>query len=425
MRSLKVLTGELETAEKIVSRLQKFAAVTPFTSTELIETSKRLAAFGVETDKLVETTQRLADVSGATGAELNGVATAYGQIVAKGRLQGEELLQLQERGIGIQEELQKMYGLSGEEFRKALEKGQISAEAVELAIKRLTESGGKYADGAISQSDTLAGKFSTLQDGIENLARTIGNVLSPAIKIILNEAIDAINIINKLLNSANKASKFGLDQTAQKGILDQARREAEEIVNLRNIQDPFERNKVFQQIAAQRESDLLDAYGFKTGKLQVEIELVDPNDSKIPDLLNNNKNTNTGGSSAADTLKQQLEAGKELAQQFERNRQLREAENQLAKDLLQVEFDRIDAIEQIKETAAENQQATLIELANAEALAESEQLRADAFKEQQKAREDALQPLIDQKSYLQDILQFGEDEAAIRQRINEIEGASA
>ena len=76
-----------------------------------------------------------------------------------------------------------MYGLSGEEFRKALEKGQISAEAVELAIKRLTESGGKYADGAISQSDTLAGKFSTLQDGIENLARTIGNVLSPAIRL--------------------------------------------------------------------------------------------------------------------------------------------------------------------------------------------------------------------------------------------------
>ena len=107
-RSLQVLTGELATAEQIIGRLQKFAAITPFTSSELIETSKRLAAFGVDTEKLVETTKRLADVSGATGAALDGVATAYGQIVAKGRLQGEELLQLQERGIGIQEELQKM-----------------------------------------------------------------------------------------------------------------------------------------------------------------------------------------------------------------------------------------------------------------------------------------------------------------------------
>ena len=195
-RSLQVLTGELAKAEQIIGRLQKFAAVTPFTSSELIETSKRLAAFGVDTEKLVETTKRLADVSGATGAALDGVATAYGQIVAKGRLQGEELLQLQERGIGIQEELQKMYGLTGEEFRKALEKGKISAAAVELAIKRLTAAGGKYADGAISQSDTLAGKFSTLVDGIENIARKLGTVLAPALKQVLDLAIDVVNNIN-------------------------------------------------------------------------------------------------------------------------------------------------------------------------------------------------------------------------------------
>ena len=39
-------------------------------------------------------TKRLGDVAGATGADLGGIATAFGQITAKGRLQGEELLQL-------------------------------------------------------------------------------------------------------------------------------------------------------------------------------------------------------------------------------------------------------------------------------------------------------------------------------------------
>ena len=320
-RSLQVLTGELAKAEQIIGRLQKFAAVTPFTSSELIETSKRLAAFGVDTEKLVETTKRLADVSGATGAALDGVATAYGQIVAKGRLQGEELLQLQERGIGIQEELQKMYGLTGEEFRKALEKGKISAAAVELAIKRLTTAGGKYADGAISQSDTLAGKFSTLQDGIENLARTIGSVLSPAIKFVLDQAIQAINMINKLIGIGQKAQKFGLDQAAQKGILDQARREAEEIVNLRNIKDPFERNKVFQEIAAQRESDLLDKFGFESGKLQVEIEPVIA-ENKIPELLQQTTKAGSSGSSGGtgasrESRVPQLQQELALAQQLE------------------------------------------------------------------------------------------------------------
>ena len=72
---------------KAFFELQAFGAVTPFTSTELIETSKRLKAFGFETEQVVDITKRLADVAGATGADLSGIATAFGQIQAKGRLQ--------------------------------------------------------------------------------------------------------------------------------------------------------------------------------------------------------------------------------------------------------------------------------------------------------------------------------------------------
>jgi len=197
-RSLEVLTGSATKTKQIIQELQQLGAVTPFTSSELIDSAKRLQAFGVEADKVVETTKRLADVSGATGAELQGLVTAYGQVQAKGRLQGEELLQFQERGIALQGELQKMYGLSGQELRKALEKGRISAEAVEVAIIRLTNAGGKYANGAIAQSDTLSGKFSTLMDGIEMLAKGIGNILAPQIKNIINLAIEGINQINNL-----------------------------------------------------------------------------------------------------------------------------------------------------------------------------------------------------------------------------------
>ena len=209
-RSLKVLTGELGTAKKIISELQQFASVTPFTSSELIESAKRLKAFGVDTEKLVDTTQRLADVSGATGARLNEVATAYGQIQAKGRLQGEELLQLQERGIALQDELQKMYGMTGQEFSKALEKGQFSAEAVEVALKNLTETGGMYADGAIAQSDTLAGRLSTLQDNIQRLATNVGKILTPLFKWVIESAINVINKINEMANTASVFNKVCL-----------------------------------------------------------------------------------------------------------------------------------------------------------------------------------------------------------------------
>ena len=198
-KSLEVLTGSVQRAKSIIAELQQLGAVTPFTSTELIDAAKRLNAFGVEGDKVVETTRRLADVSGATGAELQGLVTAYGQVQAKGRLQGEELLQFQERGIALQGELRKMYGMTGDEFQKALAKGRISAEAVEVAVKRLTDAGGKYANGAIAQSETLQGKFSTLTDGVEQLARTIGVVLAPALKAILTQAIQTLDAINAVL----------------------------------------------------------------------------------------------------------------------------------------------------------------------------------------------------------------------------------
>jgi tape measure domain-containing protein len=270
-RSLQVLTGSAEKAGQIIKELQQLGAVTPFTSSELIDSAKRLQAFGVETNKVVETTRRLADVSGATGAELSGLVTAYGQVQAKGRLQGEELLQFQERGVALQQELRKQYNLTGEEFQDALEDGQISAEAVEYAIQKLTSAGGKYANGAIAQSDTLNGRLSTLQDGIDGLARAIGAALSPAIKAVLNEAIFAINLINQLIATGARAQSFGLDQGARKQILNQAQNEARQIVEGRRIKDPFERNRQFQELAGQRERDLIEAYGFRTGQVKAQV----------------------------------------------------------------------------------------------------------------------------------------------------------
>ena len=314
-RSLQVLTGSAEKAKQIIQDLQQLGAVTPFTSTELIDSAKRLQAFGVEADKVVETTKRLADVSGATGAELSGLVTAYGQVQAKGRLQGEELLQFQERGVALQTELRKMYGLSGEEFQKALEKGRIGSEAVEVAILRLTSVGGKYANGAIAQSDTLQGRLSTLQDGIDGLARGIGAALSPAIKAVLNEAIFAINLINQLIATGARAKSFGLGQDQRKQILNQAQSEAQQIVEGRRIKDPFKRNQQFQELAGQRERDLIESYGYRTGQVKAAVTATSM-PAATPALLGGGGGGGRaagGGKGAADKAAREAERAAEAA----------------------------------------------------------------------------------------------------------------
>ena len=73
---------------------------------------------------------------------------------------------------------------------------------------------------------------------------------------------------------------------------------------------------------------------------------------------------------SADKLERQLAAGKELRVQFERQNQLLSTSSSLQQSLLQIEFDRLDAIKRIQETAAASQQQELIGLANATAKAE-------------------------------------------------------
>ena len=195
------LTSSVDSANKIIKELQAFGNVTPFTSSELIEQSKRLKAFGFETEDLVDTVKRLSDVAGATGADLSGISTAFGQILAKGKLQREEELQLLERGVDITSELKRITGLQGDEFESAMRKGKIGADLVNQALINLTSEGGVFFGGATKQSQTLNGQVSTLVDNIETLARTIGEVLEPALMTSLKTANKLLGAINRLFSS--------------------------------------------------------------------------------------------------------------------------------------------------------------------------------------------------------------------------------
>ena len=318
-RSLQVLTGSLDTAKDIIKELQDFGAVTPFTSTELIDTAKRLKAFGVDTEILVETTKRLGDVAGATGAELNGIATAYGQITAKGKLQTEELLQLQERGVDIATILKKEYNLTGEEFSKALQKGQISAEAVEFALKKLTDTGGKYADGAIAQSDTLAGKFSTLTDGITRIAQSLTQILVPALKNVLDFANAAISSINTAFQQAGQVNVLieAGEITAQEAqkLRSQAQDEALQILKSGlQVPKPGESaNAALQRIANNIFEGTLTGLARNAGLIKDKIQT--PEVQELPELLGGN---NKSGSSSGRVkgLDKSVDAVKRLAKEL-------------------------------------------------------------------------------------------------------------
>ena len=396
-RSLAILAGSAQKAGQIIQELQQLGAVTPFTSTELIDAAKRLQAFGVEADKVVETTRRLADASGATGAELSGLVTAYGQVQAKGRLQGEELLQFQERGIALQEELRKMYGMTGEEFQKALSKGQVSAKAVEVALQNLTNTGGKYANGAIAQSDTLQGRLSTLQDGIDALARRIGQVLTPALKAIFNQAIAVVDAINAAL-AAGRGGGFtrsvaGARQFLNIGATSQA---VDNIAKgISQVSSQKNKSGIQQNLQAlQQYQRLLQSIGANDPNADRAVQLqgqiltkINQNLAAQKQLQSGAKQTDKlftppllggggggggraaggGASRAADDakrlaeeLQRSVERGNDLFRQFSRQAVLLGTSSEIERKRLQIQYDYQDRVREINELKDAEQKVNLM-----------------------------------------------------------------
>jgi tape measure domain-containing protein len=381
-RSLEVLTGSAQKAGQIIKELQQLGAVTPFTSTELIDSAKRLQAFGVETDKVVETTRRLADASGATGAELSGLVTAFGQVQAKGRLQGEELLQFQERGIALQQELRAMYGMTGDEFQKALSKGQISAQAVEVALQRLTDAGGKYANGAIAQSDTLNGKLSTLQDSFQRLAQNIGTFFEPVFKFLLDG-------INAFLDRVNN----GLRVSAQLQANEQA------AIRTRNKFGAFRAANPFDQEAQQYEERLRKSL-FQSGLsanrgVAPRAPSAAPSAPALLSATSGGAGRSGGARSSvnqaardaerlAEELKRSIERGDQLFRQFSRTAALTGDITETERKRLQIQYDYQDRAREIAELKNAEQQASLVDLNNEIRKLEILQLQKDELKEQLK-----------------------------------------
>lgn len=159
---LTALEGSNEAAEKAMAWVSEFAAKTPLEIDGVMEAYTKLKAFGL--DPMAGTLQALTDANAKLGgnqASLEGIALAVGQAWAKQKLQGEEILQLVERGIPVWDLLAKVTGKEGEALQKLVSDGKVGR--AEMA--KLVEEMGRWGDGAaLQQSKTWEGMVSNLLD---------------------------------------------------------------------------------------------------------------------------------------------------------------------------------------------------------------------------------------------------------------------
>jgi len=72
-------------------------------------------------------------------------------------------------------------------------KGEIGANDMVEAFRSMSSEGGRFADLMEQQSQTLAGKWSNLQDNLASIGESIGLEVIPAIKELVDKVADWID----------------------------------------------------------------------------------------------------------------------------------------------------------------------------------------------------------------------------------------
>ncbi len=185
----RVMTGSAERANNVMREIADFAAHTPFTKMGLADAGKTLMAFGLEAEKVVPTLRMLGDVAGADQNKLNSLALVFGQIQSTGKLMGQDLLQLINQGFNPLTVMAKATGKSVADLKDLMSQGAISADDVTRAFQIATSEGGLFFGNLEAQSQTLAGKMSTLQDNVETALQNMAEAFFPLLKQLADMAI--------------------------------------------------------------------------------------------------------------------------------------------------------------------------------------------------------------------------------------------
>ena len=189
---LTTLEGSAAGAEKAMAWIETFATKTPLSVEETVQAYARLRAFGL--DPTTGSLQAMVDTMAATGGgaeKLDGLTLALGQAWTKGKLQGEEAMQMLERGVPVWDLLAEAMGKSAAEVQKLSEQGKLGREEITLLTDAL---GARYSGASERASETWDGITSNLSDQWRRFQRLVmGSGLFDWMKGKLNGLLDTLD----------------------------------------------------------------------------------------------------------------------------------------------------------------------------------------------------------------------------------------
>jgi tape measure domain-containing protein len=193
------MLGSAEAAQQVMSQIQEDAAKTPFDVESLTKANQYLISAGENASYARNTIMALGDAVSATGGgndELNRMSQNLQQIANTGKATTADIKQFAYAGIDVYGILADYTGKSTTEVQNMT----ISYDLLTQALQAASEEGGRYYNSMDTQSQTMNGRVSTLQDNVKQLAGLLTGDLSSGVGVVIGN-------LNDMLVAAQEAYK--------------------------------------------------------------------------------------------------------------------------------------------------------------------------------------------------------------------------
>lgn len=185
------LMGSAEKASAFLRQLQQDAARTPFNMEALVQANQYLLGAGENADYSRKTILALGDAVKATGGgndELNRMAQNLQQIANVGKASAVDIKQFAFAGINIYQVLADYTGKSIQDVQSMT----ITYDVLTQALQAAAEEGGRYYNAMGTQSQTLDGRLTTLEDNAKQLAAALTSDLASAFGQLVSKANELV-----------------------------------------------------------------------------------------------------------------------------------------------------------------------------------------------------------------------------------------
>ena len=201
LKSLEILLGSTEKANKMLQELKDYDKISPFDLSQLTEAAKQMLAYGIESEKVVPLLKQFGDIAMGDQDKVNALALAFAQCSATGKLMGQDLNQMINAGFNPLEFIAKKTGKSVGELKEEMAKGAITVEMVEEAFKMATSEGERFYQATEKGSQTVQGRLSILEADFEafcgqiaeGFTKTFGDEILPMAEGYMERISDAFS----------------------------------------------------------------------------------------------------------------------------------------------------------------------------------------------------------------------------------------